>query len=460
MTKSSTSIAIIGGGFCGIMTLIHLIRRSPKPVHISVFNIGYPEGRGIAYNTYSDKHVLNVPCSNMSAFVDQPDHFLNWVKATTQSNLSNEELAGKFLPRNLYGQYVEELYKQTLNELPSHIELEVINEEVIDLDKSDTSYSIKTNKGRTVAAHKVVLATGNHVPSAPPLKDRSGLNSPMFFGNPWSEQAVAGINDSDPILIIGTGLTMVDIVLGLQEKKFGGKIIALSPNGFNILAHKKHHPQRFILDELEPPFDLNSLFKLFYKHVRNARKNGESGETVVDAVRNKTQEIWQHLSLADKKRFMTHLRHLWGVARHRLPGEIHSQIQQLINDKKLEIVAGRIDSISVSGNQLKVDYRERGNSELKNIFVQRAINCTGPQTDIEKFKGSLYASLIKKGLVKSDDMHLGIHATSDGRIIDHSGEASDTLFTIGSLLKGQLWESTAVPELRVQADRLAGLLIG
>jgi len=251
----------------------------------------------------------------------------------------------------------------------------------------------------------------------------------------------------------------VDVVLGLTEKQFKGKIIALSPNGYNILAHKKHYPQRNILDELAPPFDLTNLFRLFYKHVRDARLRGESGETVVDAVRSHTQVIWQQLSLEDKKRFMVHVRHLWGVARHRLPSEIHKQIQEMIAQNNLQVLAGRIIDVTVSLNNLIAEISLRGGNKIQTLKVQRIINCTGPMTDISKFQGQLYANLLAKKIIRPDEMKLGIDATADGRIIDQVGNESKSIFTLGSLLKGKLWESTAIPELRKQAEIVAHLLL-
>ncbi|MFZ7146560.1 MAG: FAD/NAD(P)-binding protein, partial [Bacteroidota bacterium] len=231
------------------------------------------------------------------------------------------------------------------------------------------------------------------------------------------------------------------------------------PNGFNILSHKKHHPQRNILDELSPPFDLTTLFKLFYKHVREAHLRGESGETVVDAVRSQTQIIWQQLSLEDKKRFMAHLRHLWGVARHRLPGDIHGQIQSMIANRSLQVMAGRISDINEADGFLEVKIALRGSDKTEIVKVQRIINCTGPLTDITKFKSELYSGLLRKKFIQPDEMKLGIDATADGRIIDENGKASNSIFTLGSLLKGKLWESTAVPELRKQAELLADILL-
>ena len=459
MTNSKSSVAIIGGGFCGIMTLVHLINKSKAPIKIILFNAGYPLAKGIAFDTYTEQHVLNVACSRMSAFPDEPDHFLNWCKSKPNLKLDSDNLGEQYLPRNLYGEYLNDIFTTSLKNCPSHVEVEIINEEAVNIIKEENSYSIFSAIGKKVVATKIVLATGNHAPTPPSIKETAFLESSFYFGNPWNEAATASINSDRPILIIGTGLTMVDVVIGLENNNFQGKIYALSPKGFQILSHKKYPTQRDILDELSPPYELKSLFKLFYKYVRSARRKGVSGEAVVDAVRSKTQDIWQNLSLADKKSFMSHLRHLWGVARHRLPEELHKKIQQMISDKKLEILAGRILDMRVDNGMAKIKLKQRASHNQLELEVQRVINCTGPQTDITKYQSKLFQNLITQGLIRADEMNLGIDATEEVKIIESDGTSSESLFTLGSLLKGKLWESTAVPELRVQAERLATIIL-
>jgi uncharacterized NAD(P)/FAD-binding protein YdhS len=180
----------------------------------------------------------------------------------------------------------------------------------------------------------------------------------------------------------------------------------------------------------------------------------------VDALRSKTQEIWQHLPFDDKKMFLSHLRHLWGVARHRLPAHIHSEIQDLIRHKKLKIKAGKIINITGRENDgFSVRLRRRKDQSDVTLEVSRIINCTGPQTDIRKFESQLYKNLLKKGMVAPDELYLGLSATPDGRIIDAHGHVSPTIYTLGSLLKGILWETTAVPELRNQAKRTSEIIL-
>jgi uncharacterized NAD(P)/FAD-binding protein YdhS len=459
LSDTAFSVVIAGGGFCGMMTLVNLARKADREIKIVLINKEYKIARGIAFKSYSDLHVLNVEARNMSAFPDQPDHFIQWCENHPEVKKKKSEIPFTFFPRNLYGSYLDDIFNNTIKNLPDFVTVEILTDEVSDIKKSEDQLIVFTSGGKKFIADKVVLATGNSEPGPPNLSDKSFLNSKKYFPNPWKEEAVTGLSNDSAVLIIGAGLTMVDVIIGLIEKNYTGKIISLSPHGFNILPHKKSRPQRYILDELSPPYTLENLFRLFYKHIRQARKHGETGETVVDAIRAKTQEIWQELTLDDKKKFMTHLRHLWGVARHRLPAYIHQQMQFLIKDGKLKVIAGRIIEINEPDNDVEVHIQKRKDQTELVIHVARVINCTGPQTDIRRQNCALYNNLTENGMIRPDEMNLGVDATANGQVIDSSGNISDQLFAIGSLLKGKLWESTAVPELRLQAMKVAEQII-
>lgn len=453
-------IAIIGGGFCGSLTLIQLVRQSNIPLEILFVNKDNPFAKGIAYSSFNPKHVLNVPASKMSAFPDDPENFINWIKSKPKySEYVNEELNDRFLPRIIYGEYLEELFNDTIKNIPENISVTIIEDEVIDVLSSVSECKIILKNGKTYEADKIVLAMGNFLPDDPGIKNTEFYRSEKYFRNPWQKEAVEGLKDSDNVLIIGTGLTMVDNVLSLLGKGFNGKIFALSTNGYFPLSHKKRKPYTDILEELHPPYTMSGLYKIFRKHIKYVLSHGITGEAVVDAVRPKTQEIWLSLSLNDKIRFMSHIRHLWGVARHRLPKEIHDQMTGLISNGKLEIIAGRIQDIESVNEKIKVSYKDRKSQNVKDLFVERVINCTGPKTDLNRINDKLVVNLLKRGLISCDEMRLGINALPNGNVIQKDHTISSNLFTVGSLLKGILWESTAVPELRVQAKTLANELI-
>ena len=457
---SSKTICIIGGGFSGVMVAVHLMRESKSPIHLVLVNSGYPLSKGIAYSSYSNKHLLNVAARNMSAFPDQPDHFLRWIKGHENYGvIDHEKLPGMFLPRNIYGHYLKDVFDAAIRNKKDHVTISFVHDEAIDIEHSGLMAHVYFRISPTVVAHQVVLATGNQVPQDPYLEDTSFYQSNHYFKNPWTQESVNNLDTNKDVLIVGNGLTMVDVVLGLREKNHQGKIYSLSPNGFRILPHRTISPYTELVEEIRPPYDLNKLVSLFRKHLAILRREGGNGEMLVDTLRPLTQMIWQTWSLNEKKRFMYHIRHMWGVARHRLPMQIHALIQEMILDDKLEIIAGRLKSITEVNDQIAVNFIRRSDQKPYSITVDRVINCTGPQTDISKIKQPLIQNLFNRGLIDADEMKLGMRALPDGTIIGRNGMPSDSLFTIGSNLKGVLWESTAVPELRLQAKNLSKKLL-
>jgi len=459
MIKKPT-ITIIGGGFCGTTTLIQLLKQTDIPLNILFINKENPVAKGIAFSSYNKNHVLNVPVAKMSALPDDPDNFINWIKAKPEyKDFVDDELPDAYLPRVIYGNYLAELFNETLHNLPAFVNVEQINDEAFDIKPLSIGAEIIFRKSSPVIADKIVIALGNFNPGNPNIKNESFYNSKNYFQNPWSIEAVTGLKENEDVLIIGTGLTMVDNVLSLLENNFRGKIFAVSTNGYFPLFHKKRSPYTEILKELHPPYDISKLYNIFRKHIKYVLSNGITGEAVVDAVRPKTQEIWLSLSLDDKIKFMSHIRHLWGVARHRLPKGIYFQMQDLISKGRLEIIAGRLQELNEVNDNVQVVLKERMSQEKREFTVSRVINCTGPQTDLTKVDKALVVNLLKRGLIIPDEMKLGINALPDGTIIQKDNSISTILFTIGSMLKGILWESTAVPELRAQAKTLAAELI-
>jgi uncharacterized NAD(P)/FAD-binding protein YdhS len=200
------------------------------------------------------------------------------------------------------------------------------------------------------------------------------------------------------------------------------------------------------------PYTLEKLINLFDKHIH---KLGAKGEEIIESIRPMVQQIWMGWTDKERKWFVNHIRHMWEVARHRLPMQIHEQIQHLIIDHKLEIIAARIIDMEERGSSINVQFRRKRDQKEYSITVGRVINCTGPCTDITKVSRPLFGNLLSRGLLNADALRLGINATPDGAVINSDGTPSDFLYTMGSTLKGILWESTAVPELRQQAKNLA-----
>ena len=155
----------------------------------------------------------------MSAFPDQPDHFVKWCIIRTCTQYTADELPFQYLSRNIYGQYL--LKYDALIHLPHHVNVYFTHSEATDMQQEGDHYRIFCRWLFWYWVNKVVIATGNHLPGH---KMRwmvwMDLSSRLYFPNPWNEESVTGLDNQSPVCIIGTGLTMVDVVLGLHREKF------------------------------------------------------------------------------------------------------------------------------------------------------------------------------------------------------------------------------------------------
>lgn len=454
---------IIGGGFSGGMTAVNLVRKGSSPLVIDLIEPGKDPLRGTAYSSYSDKHLLNVATHKMSAFHEDPGHFLNWVMQKERFSVVNESIVGSaFLPRNTYGEYLTDVWQKTIVAASQKgIFLRHYQTTVQRIERIEGKLKILLANDSDIFPDSVVIATGNLAPADPSGIPEEVLQSPHYFKNPWNAAAVSDCEGMGEILIVGNGLTMVDTVIGLKESGFKGVIHALSPHGFNILPHR-HNGMGYdqIKKELEGELSLYELIGLVNRHIGSIREFGISAEPVVDAIRPHMQRIWKNFSEEEKRLFMRRVRHLWGVARHRIPLHIHDKIQQLRLDQKLIVRSGKITSAQWRNNRLEVSYFDKKLNDMKALKVSRIINCTGPQTDLRQVPEHFLHDCLNDGMITQDKLNLGIRAhTETYEVMDSQGHYQKDLFTLGSLLKGELWESTAVNELRVQAAQLADHLL-
>ena len=452
-------IAIIGFGFSGTMTAVHLIRNAQCPFELIIIDNPEFRNKGIAYNPNSSKQLLNVVASRMSAFHDLPNHFSDWL--CEWNDLEGTErniLENSYLPRFLYGKYLESIWKETTKSAVSkHIRITFKDDNVADMEVSDRRVVMVLGNGEKVTTQYCLIATGNQLPGNPEILNRAFFKSRNYIRNPWDALAIMNNNHKEPLLILGNGLTMVDTVLGLVENGYNNKIITLSPHGFTILPHSANNCQYTAMnEELQDNKSLLEIVKIVHKHLRNGRKTGISPEDVIDSIRPFTHKLWKNLTEHEKRIFMSRIRHRWNAVRHRIPVNTYDRIRQMASTGQLVQHSGKLIDISESKSHLNVLFFE---NQTQTIFETKAsvvINCTGPATDLMKAENSFLKKCLIKGIIAQDDLKLGVMVNPlTFEVTDHLQKPHKNLFAIGSLLKGVLWESTAVKELREQAEAIA-----
>lgn len=444
------TIVIIGGGWSGTLTAIQLLEKS-KTISVKIIHSGPALGLGVAYSTNEMEHLLNVPAGRMSAFPSIPAHFTDWL---VKNGYNSENLAGEFIPRQLYGKYIQELVLL----LQANKQLEIIHAKAIDIQKQELMYSIQLSNSSTVRADKIVLALGNFLPADPKLNTPAFYKTKNYFQNPWSPSYLKNLDSSKDILLIGTGLTMVDSVLSLKSLGFNGKIWVVSPRGYTPAPHGKSDVYPDFYSEFKDK-SLLELFKTVRKHLKIAESKNISWRGVIDSLRPHAQKIWVAFSPKEKQQFVSHIRHIWGIARHRLPVKTYNEVNDLKTKGQLEIIGGRILDMEEQNGNICVTIRLRKSSAIKNLNVSRVVNCTGPQTNYKDLQDELVVNLLSKKMIIPDDLKMGIKTTLNGQILQNEQQPSSDIYALGSLLRGVLWETTAVPEIRVQAESIAQQII-
>ena len=441
-------LVIIGAGFSGTLTALHALR-SPD-VHVTLIERTGRFGPGVAYSTHNPAHLLNVPAGNMSAFDDDPADFLRFAQGKDPS-----VTGGSFLPRSWYGQYLESLLARA-----DSTRLSRITGQASALTQDPSGFRVHIAGSSTpLRAGAVVLALGNADPAPIPGADAPVLSHPRYIASPWRDGALDAILPDEPVFIVGTGLTMVDVALSLHARDHAGRIIAVSRHG--LLPRPHRSPSKPPMHRPPPPAleswrgDARGLVRIVRDAVRQSALRGTDWRDVITSLRPVTAELWSTMPPQQRERFLARVRSFWEVVRHRAAPEAAATVADMLAARRLSVRAGRVLNVRLAGSLLDVTFRPRGSALPQTHRVARLINCLGPDTDARRSPDPLVRQLLDSGLITPDPHALGLNISPDDRSIDHAGHPVDRLLIIGPLGKGRSWENTAVPELRRHAARVA-----
>jgi uncharacterized NAD(P)/FAD-binding protein YdhS len=460
-------ILIVGSGFSGTMVAVHVLRLSPG-ARVTLVERSGRFGPGLAYGTPSALHLLNVPAGNMSAFDDDPSHFLDWVRRRDASLTG-----GAFVPRGWYGEYLQSVLASErsrpsnagrLREMPGEaVGFESAGERVVMV--------VRTPDGvERLEADRLVLAAGNAMPAPPRVleePDACGrvLESPAYIHNPWQAGALERVLPDEPMLILGSGLTMMDVVMSLGAREHAGKIVALSRHG---LLSRPHRSPAKAPAHRDPPAALRvggdwdgsvrMLVRVLRETIRSHAGRGTDWRDVITSIRSITPDLWGRLDHVERERFLGRLRTYWDIVRHRAAPETAAAVADLIASRRLSVRAGRLvrlaPSESVPG-MVDATFRPRGSELTQTICVARVINCMGPDTDVRRSGDRMLMELLSSGAIRPDALGLGLDTLADGRSVGADGTASAHVLVAGPMRRASAWENTAVPELRKEAVMIA-----
>lgn len=452
------TVAIIGAGFSGTATAIQLLTRHGKqPLVITLINRHANLARGVAYGTHSPSHLLNVPAGRMSLFPEREDDFLEFAR-----NKNSAVTAASFVTRSLYGEYLHARLDAAAAGA-SQAQLTIMTGEATALALEGGNAVLDFADGRKLRASRVVLAVGNYPPPNPSVPDNGVFVSRGYVRDPWSPGALDDVPMDRSVLLIGTGLTMMDMALELDRRGFSGKLLALSRRGLLPQAHRDLPA----MPQLPPPAELFSgqasthrYLRIVRRAVRDAARHGRDWRDVIGALRPITPVLWQALPERERRRFLRHLQPYWDTHRHRTAPASAARLQALRTSGNLQIHAGRLLELRPAANDIEVRWQPRGQNHGERCQVTTVINCIGPESRLSRLADPLIHSLLAQRLLNPDSLELGIATDAEGAALDNAGRSSRVIYYTGPLLRARDWECTAVPELRLAALRLADQLAG
>ncbi|MEW4561476.1 FAD/NAD(P)-binding protein [Bremerella sp. JC770] len=448
------TIAIIGGGFSGTLAAVNLTRFAKSPLRIVIVNSGRPFGRGTAYGTTRSEHLLNVAARNMSAFPDHPDHFVDWLRSRGDfDHLADDVLRETFIPRRIYGDYIRGLAAHYLGgaDPRSQVKCHVMDDSAIDIEPcGQNGGMVHLQRGEPIEANAIVLATGNQPPAGLPGAAKLA-NDRRYCANPWKNWHEEIPGEDKHIVILGTGLTAIDVIVTLRAKGWSGKITAVSRHGILPQRHFRGIEWPTSIPNDGQKRNLAELLKLIRHDCERLRSASQNPAIAVDKLRSHTQQLWRDLSIEERKLFLTKYAADWNAIRHRIAGPIHDAVTDSLDCGQLTIVPAKIESLAAGETSIEVELAPGDQKQSTLIHGDYVINCTGPKSRFSDSQIPLYRNLFARGLAKPDEMDMGIAVTDDFAVINGDGAASNSLYAIGPILKGTLWETIAVPELRGQA---------
>ncbi len=425
MTSDRVPVAIIGGGFSGTILAAQLAR---KGIASALIDGSGRAGVGTAYSTVEPAHLLNVRAEMMSAWADDPDHFARAFEAEGGDRRG-------FAQRQLFGRYLREILEEASG-------VDVVRAYARNVHRQAGGWAVELGDGRTIQAETLVLAHGNQLP------EPVGAAGSRLINDPWGAAAQAAVSDlaktDGEVLIVGTSLTMVDLALSLDAAGHRGRIVALSRRGLVPRAHADYEPAPVEADAV-PEGDLLRLWGWL------KRRAAEVGwRAAVDSLRPHSHALWQSFDERQQRRFLRHARPWWDVLRHRIAPEVAATIVRMVEEGRLEIVAGRIVLMEATGDGVKVEFRRRGRSDTETTRFDYVFNCTGPLGSIGRTRDPLLRGLLDDGLIRPDHLGIGVEVDECSRV-----SGAQRLWAMGPLTKGRYWEMIAVPDIRGQAAAVA-----
>ncbi len=451
-------VAIIGGGMAGTLTAIRLLETSQAALAIRLFEPRAEAGRGLAYGTTDPAHYLNGPAQNFSLYPEHLEHFAQWL---VQRGLADAAgAADAFVPRHAYGDYIRDMLARASARAAGNASFEHVRAEIGGI-AIGAPHRVQAVDGRAWEADHIVLATGIH-PARPRLGDGETLAADgRYVPDPWQPAALARLAAARSVALLGSSLTMLDVVATLERHGFRGQYHAFSRRALLPWLRHPVGPGEDFLAAAGAAALAAPRARDLVRRVRRQRDalvaRGEDWQAIPGALRNHIAPLWAAASPDERRRFLRHVRPFWDNLLHRAAAPTHAVLEQVRAQGRLHLHPARVSALAERDGGVGLTL-SRPLADAPPA-VDAAVNCTGADYGWNAASPRpLVRQLLAGGLVRQAAAGTGIDGDAHGHVFDRGGRIVPGLSAIGAPLRGALWESGTIIDVRNQAAALAARL--
>ncbi len=459
-----TRIAIIGGGLSGAVCALQLARTIAPPAVITVIEPRPSLGAGVAYSSEDPAHRINVPASRMIIYPETPGDFDAWLRAGDELERDPEALwaDGHAYPRRaVFGRYVAGMLARQA-EARRGVALRHSRRRAVAVARDLSGFAVTLDDGERLHAETVVIATSHPPPSTPDTILQALGTDPRVVGDPWRPDALDGVHAQDEVLIIGTGLTMADVVASLTARGHRGRITAFSRRGQLSRGHAAYTDPVTWFTDNPPPRTAAALVRRIRERIAAEAQTGIPWQAVIDDVRANGGRLWNALDVSEKRRLLRHLRCFWDVHRYRIAPQVAAAIAARRADGSLVVRAASLKGLQPRDGRIAVTLHPRFTmSDTQEHFaVDRVIITTGPSHETAIALNPVLASLAGQGLIRADPFGFGIVVTEESEAVGVDGRGDPALRVAGPLARAQFGELMGLPQVTAHALAVADKIVG
>lgn len=450
-------LMIVGGGLTGAALAIEIMRTTRAPLDLTLVEPAEDIGRGVAYGTVDPVHRINVPTHRLSLCRDRPDDFTRWLfaRGILPDAASTDDKGEHYVPRSSFGTYARDTLETTVAQAGQRVTFRHLRARVVALERQGAGWSVTLDDGRQIEADGVALCPGHPAPILPCRVSATALQHPGLVANPWGRGVYERIGPNNSVLIVGTGLTMLDALASLDRAGHRGPVVAISRRG--LLAR----PQGSFRDGFDPfadapqPRTALGLLRLLRQSVADHAE--AEWQEVLDGFRLRLKRLWAALPPSEQRRVARRLLPFWDVHRFRAAPQLHSLAEEWRRESRLGIMQAGLAGLDADADGLRATLALPGDRRESRSF-DAVVLCTGPGNALRT--DPLIGDLLVRGLARADGVGFGLSVDASSRMITPDGTVQDRLWAFGPVTRGSFGEMTGAPDIVKHIGCVVPELIG